>query len=169
MRQPPAGAQRLLRCVVRICQNGQKETLRERRLAQTTACPRGGKLAVCETTALFPASLKIGKEGVVLLSHFLAVGLSATVVLGVDVEALGIAGISNRGADGTLDAAVEEVVPVGLAEEGVFPNARGATANVAEAAGTVDGAEGPDDVLGFVRDWGFLRKHDGLFQDSSML
>lgn len=44
----------------------------------------------------------------------------------------------------------EHVVPVDSAEEGMGLDAAGAAADVAEAPGAVDCAEGFDDVLGLV-------------------
>jgi hypothetical protein len=113
-----------------------------------------------------PSHLKVDEERVVSLGHLLAVGLPSPIVFGIDVETLGVAGISNRREDGSLDTAIQQIIPVGFVEEGMFPDARGTTANVAETAGTIDSAEGADQVLGFVGDWGVLGEHDGFFQDS---
>lgn len=89
------------------------------------------------------------------------------VLLGVNVEALGIAGVPNRGDDGASVALLVDGVPVDAGKEGVRLDLGGAARDVTEAAGPVDGAELPDDVLGGVADDGFLREDDGLFDDSA--
>ena len=57
-------------------------------------------------------------------------------------------------------------VPVDAGEERVRLDLGGAARDVTEAAGPVDGAELPDDVLGGVADGWVLREDDGLFDDS---
>ena len=95
--------------------------------------------------------LEILKILLVLLGHLGRVLGALAVVLGVGVEALGVAGIAHRRDDGARAATVQDVVPVGTAEERVGFDAGCATADVAEAAGAVDGAEGADEVLGLFR------------------
>lgn len=87
---------------------------------------------------------------VVLLGHLGRVRVSLAVVLWVAVEALGVTWVSDRGDDGTPASAVEDIVPADVLEEGVVLYALGATADVAEPSGAIDGAEGADDVLGFI-------------------
>lgn len=62
--------------------------------------------------------------------------------------------------------AAEQVVPVDVAEEGVSLDAGGAAADIAQAPGAVDGAEGADDVFGFVGYGRVMGKCDWFFDDS---
>lgn len=109
---------------------------------------------------------KVLKVVVVLLSHLVRVRILADVLLGVNVEALGVAGVPDRRQDGTRELAAVNGVPVDALEEGVLLDPRRAATDVTEPAGAVDGAELSNDVLCVGRDWWVLREDDGLFDDS---
>lgn len=109
---------------------------------------------------------KIGKVLLILLRHVLGVLVPLAVVLGVRVEALSIAGVPYWRDDGALSSAAEHVVPVNVLEEGVIFDAAGASADVAEASGSVDCAEGADDVFGLVGQGGVLGERDWFFYNS---
>lgn len=105
------------------------------------------------------------KVVVVLLSHLVRVRILADILLGVNVKALSVAGVSDRRQDGSRELAAVDGFPVDAFKEGVLLYPRGAAADVTEAAGAVDGAELPDDVLCVGRNWRVLREDDGLFDD----
>jgi hypothetical protein len=88
------------------------------------------------------------------------------VLLGPDVEALGVAGEADGGDDGARAALVVDGVPVDGGEEGVLLDAGGAARDVAQPARAVDGAQLPDDVLRGGADGRLARKDDGFFDDS---
>lgn len=109
---------------------------------------------------------KILKIRIILPHHLIGILILVGVLLGVDIEALGVSRVPNRGDDGPAVALLVDCVPVNAGEEGVGLDLGGAARDVTEAAGAVDGAELADDVLGGVADGGLLRENDGLFDDS---
>ena len=119
------------------------------------------------TSARVTSLLKVGKVLVVLCSHIRGVGIALSIVLGVDVEALGVARVADGGHDGSGVAAVVDIVPIDALEEGVLLDAAGAAADVAQSPGPVDGAERPDDVLRLRRDGRLVGEYDWLFDDSA--
>lgn len=93
---------------------------------------------------------KIFKVAVVSIGHVGGVRDARPVFLGVLVETLVVAGISKGRDNRAAVPTAEHVVPVDSVKEGVGLDAAGAAADVAEAPGAVDCAEGLDDVLGLV-------------------
>ena len=137
------------------------------KVRQHPHCFRKSPHVLCEYGVCSSRS-KVFKVLVILLGHLVRVRGALAVVLGVAVEALGIAGVAHGGDDGPPAAAVVDVIPIGVAEEGVLLDALGAAADVAEAPGAVGGAEGADYVLGFVGYAGFDGEEDGFLDDSGM-
>ncbi len=91
----------------------------------------------------------MSKVWVIFLRHLAAIRFARSVVLGVDVEALCIAGISYRGLNGALLSTVENVIPVGVKEERVGFHTCCTAAYITKAPRTIDGAEGPYYILSF--------------------
>ena len=82
--------------------------------------------------------------------HILGVRLALAVILGVGVEALRIAWVADRGNNGPPPPAVEGIFPVDTVEEWMCFYASSTAADVAEAPGAVNSAEGADDILCWV-------------------
>lgn len=94
--------------------------------------------------------LKIFKILVVFISQLGRVNISLPVVLGVHVETLGVAGISNGRDNRAGLATTEEVLPVDSVEKGVGFDAAGPAADITEASGAVDCTKRLDYVFGLV-------------------
>lgn len=89
---------------------------------------------------------------VVPICHLQRVMVPPPIVLGVDIEAGGIARIPYWRQNGAFSAAVVDIVPVDAVEKGVCLHAGSSSADVAEPAGAVHGTEGSDDVSGVFRE-----------------
>ena len=89
-----------------------------------------------------------------------------SVLLRVDIKALGVARVADGGDDGPAVALLVDGVPVDARKKGVGFHLGGAALDVAEAAGAVDGAELADDVLCGVADGGVLGEDDWFFDNS---
>src|SRR3569833_2700992 len=104
--------------------------------------------------------LEVFEVLVVLLRHLGRVRVLADVVLGVYIEALGVARETDRRDDGSAGAAVVDVIPVHSLEERVLPDLGRAATNVPQPPRPVDRAELPEDVLGVGRDGWIVREYN---------
>lgn len=121
-------------------------------------------------TFLAPAGVtsEILKVPVVLLPQVVGVLVAGGVLLWVYVEALRVPGEPDGRDDGAPVPPAEDVVPVHAPEEGMLLDPLGAAAHVAQPAGPVRVAEGPDYVLRLWRDRRLLWEYDGLLDDPVM-
>ncbi len=111
-------------------------------------------------------TLKILETIIILLRHLVRVFITRRVFLGIDVEALGVAGVPNGWDDRASVLPLYYGIPVDAVEEWMRLDSRCAAADVAEASRSVDGAQLPDDVFCCFADWRVLREYDGFFYDS---
>lgn len=109
---------------------------------------------------------EILKVLVISVSHLLRVRVPPNVLLGVDVETLGIAWKPHGRDDGTLVSSVIDGIPIHAAKERVGFYFGGAAGDVAQAAGSVDRAELLDDVLCFGGEKGVRGEGYWLLDDS---
>lgn len=109
--------------------------------------------------------LKSIKVMIILFRELVGVGLALAVVLGVDVEALGVAGEAHVGLYRGDDAAVEQVVPVDAVEERVRLDGLRPAADVPQPPRPVHRAQRPDDVLRGLRDHGLRWEQHWLLDD----
>lgn len=87
---------------------------------------------------------------VVFIGQLGRINVSFPVVLGIHVETLGVAGISNWGDNRAGLPTTEEILPVDSVEKGVGFDAAGPAADITEASGAVDCTKRLDNVLGLV-------------------
>ena len=121
-------------------------------------CPLFCRQATCS---------EIFEKIVVLQSHFVRILVARGVLFRIDVEALRVARVADRGDNGPSLPPLQNCVPVDAVNEGMGLDPRGTAAYVAEPPRPVDGAELADQVLGGVANRRVLWEDDGLFYDST--
>lgn len=111
--------------------------------------------------------LKVLEVMIILLGHASCIVVPTTIVFGIEVEALGIAGPAYGGNDRPPVSSVIYILPVDALEEWVVFHTLCPAANVAESLGSVYSTEGEDEVLclgGYLR---ILWEDDRFFHDSN--
>lgn len=109
---------------------------------------------------------KVPKSALILLSHLPSIRLLPMLLIWIDIEAPRIAMIPDRRNNRPTKAPVIDIIPIDALEERVRFNARCAAADVAQAVGSVNGAEFADDVLCFGGEGRVGREGDGFGDDS---
>lgn len=143
-----------------------KKKSRKQKPTQPPAYHHHSHIAPCMSRFLdTPEASEVLEVLLILCRQLVGILVPSGVLLGVDVEALRIARVPDRGDDGAAVASLVDGVPVDAGEEGVGLDLGGAARDVTEAAGAVDGAELADDVLCGVADVRFVGEDDGLLDD----